>query len=78
MLEKFEIGILADNGDRETTRTLDEFGGQVFFAEGHGNSVGLCRYLFDSIADAAVVATAIVGCDDKQTVLDIEKRIAHI
>ena len=77
VFEQFKIGLLAEDRDSEASGTLDELGSEVFLAQGHGYTVGLCRNLLNSVADAAIVATAVASCDDEQAVLDIEKRIAH-
>ena len=36
MLKQFEIGLLADDRDGETSRTLDKLGGVILLAQGHG------------------------------------------
>ena len=56
---------------------LNEFSGEITLVEGYRDSVRLCRHLCHRVADATIVAVTILGCDDKQSILDVEKRITH-
>ena len=56
---------------------MDEFGGQVALVQGHGDTVGLCRYLCYGVANATIVTPIVTRRDDEQAILDVEKWIAH-
>lgn len=49
----------------------------VALVECDRDTVRLHRHLRHGVADATIVTLAILGCDDKESVLNVEKRITH-